>query len=94
MYILLTGPKPEFGVDDIEPLPITSTHPLCTDQKNEIEGELDDSLSSLDLTLINTLECEHVHKKPYLAADTNDTKREWSQLFVFTFLLRLLSTNY
>ena len=74
---MLTGPKPEFGVDDIELLPITSTHPLCTDQEKENEGELDDSFSSLDLTLIDTLEHEHLDKKPYLAAITADSKCEW-----------------
>ena len=60
---------------DIEPLPITSTHPLCTDDKECTKGDLDDSFSSLDLTLIDTLEREHAEKKPYLAADNNTPKR-------------------
>ena len=80
--ILILGGVPNFDAGDSEHLPRTSTHPNCTDKKQyckqqySINSDLDDTFSSLDLELIDSLESQHnsTKDKPNKAALPDDSK--------------------
>ena len=83
-YSLFTGSEPNSNAGESQPLPITSTHPKCTNdnidykEESSVNSELDDTFSSLDLELIDSIESQHNTSvcKPYNAAIPEDSKRK------------------
>ena len=83
-YSSFSGSEPNFNAGESQPLPITSTHAKCTDDKNtykeesSVNSELEDTFSSLDLELIDSTESQHYSTvcKAYTAALPNESKRK------------------